>query len=375
MVKNNLQDEEFYRLDNILATNAYYYLIIGERTNGKTFAALEYGLKNFIEKGEQTAYVRRWKEDYRGKRGETLYGNLENTGTISQLTNGEWDRVKYYAGRWYLAKFDTDLNKLVSDEIPFAYAFALSDMEHDKSTAYPKITTIIFDEFITRQYYLNDEFVIFMNVCSTIIRRRKNVKIFMLANTVNKYCPYFKEMGLGHVAEMEQGKIDVYTYGNSELRVAVERCAKISKKGKDSDLYFAFDNPALSMITTGAWEINLYPHLMMKYKPEDISFIFFINFDDNLLQCEIVETEDCTFMYIHRKTTKIQNEDEDIIFTEEYSPRPNYFRNIRRCTTKMERRILEYFRRDKVFYQDNEVGEIVRNYMQYCASDKMGALQ
>ena len=36
----------------------------------------------------------------------------------------------------------------------------------------------------------------FMNVLSTIIRDRENIKIFMLGNTVNKYCPYFDEMGL-----------------------------------------------------------------------------------------------------------------------------------------------------------------------------------
>ena len=62
----------------------------------------------------------------------------------------------------------------------------------------------------------------FANVLSTIIRHRNDVKIFMLANTVNKYCPYFKEMGLKHITEMKQGSIDIYTYGSSDLRVAVE---------------------------------------------------------------------------------------------------------------------------------------------------------
>lgn len=358
----------YYKLDKIDELGCQYNLIFGERSNGKTYATLEKAIRKWWEKGEQSAYIRRWKEDYRGKRGSQLFAGHEETGIISQITNGEYDRVKYYSGKWYLAKNDEQLDKLVSQEEPFCYAFALSDMEHDKSTAYPKVTTIIFDEFLTRQYYLPNEFVTFMNVLSTIIRHRDNVKIYMLGNTVNKYCPYFKEMGLRHVTDMEPGKIDIYTYGESKLRVAVEYCKSPNKEGKASDLYFAFDNPSLTMITGGAWEIAMYPHCPLKYKPSDILFTFFINFDDELLQCEVVQVSDCSFLYIHRKTTPLQNEDEDIIFSELYDPRPNHFRNIRRGTSKIEKKIGEFFRNDKVFYQDNEVGEVVRNYLQYCAT-------
>lgn len=361
---------QFYSLNAILDKKCQYNLIIGERSNGKTYSTLEYGLKRWIEYGEQMAYIRRWKEDYRGKRGTQLFAGHEENGCIKELTNGEYDRVKYFSGKWYLAKYDSDLDKLVAQDEPFCYAFALSDMEHDKSTAYPKVTTIVFDEFLTRQYYLPDEFVTFMNVLSTIIRYRDNVKIFMLANTVNKYAPYFKEMGLRHVTDMEVGKIDIYTYGDSKLKVAVERCKSPNKDGKKSDFYFAFDNPSLSMITGGAWEIAMYPHCPRKYSTKDVIFTFFINFNDELLQCEVVQLEDCCFLYIHRKTTPIQDEDNDIIFSEQYDPRPNYFRNIRKGSSDIERKIGQFFRNDKVFYQDNEVGEVVRNYLQYCAMER-----
>lgn len=362
---------DYYRLDRILDQKAQYNLIIGERSNGKTYAALEYGIKQYCTTGKQMGYIRRWKEDYRGKRGQALFAAHEETGFISEVTGGEWDRVKYYAGKWYFATMDEELGKLVSSDDPFCFAFSLSDMEHDKSTSYPRITTVIFDEFLTRQYYLPNEFVVFINVLSTIIRQRDDVTIFMLANTVNKYAPYFKEMGLGHVAEMEKGKIDVYSYGESKLRVAVERCGSPNKKGKKSDFYFAFNNPALQMITGGAWEIDLYPHLMRKYKPKDVIFTYFINFEDALLQCEVVSLDDCTFTYIHRKTTPIQDENTDVIFSTEYDPRPNHFRNLRRCSTDIERKIFSYFKKDKVFFQDNEVGEVVRNYLKYCETDRL----
>lgn len=357
---------EYYKLDRILKKKCQYNLIIGERSNGKTYACLDYALERFFKHGEQTAYLRRYREDFRGKRGDSLFANHVGNGRVKHHSNDEYETIKYYAGRWFPATIDPDTRKLVSGPDPFCFGFSLSEIEHDKSTAYPNITTIIFDEFLTRGYYLPNEFVTLMNCLSTIIRHRNNVTIFLLGNTVNKYCPYFKEMGLSHVAEMEQGKIDVYHYGDSGLRVAVERCSRPKQGVKKSDVYFAFDNPELEMITGGAWEIAMYPHCPVKYKPSDVVGTYFMEFNDNLLQCEIVAVEDVTFTFIHEKTTPLRNKNEDLIFTEEYSPRPNYRRNIMKPHDDVGRRIKSYFDKEKVFYQDNEVGEIVRNYIKWC---------
>ena len=364
------EEQKFYSLKPIDQYKAIYNIIIGERSNGKTYATLSRALSKYITSGEQSAYLRRWKEDFRGKRGQQLFASHEANGYIKTLTGGQWDRVRFYSGKWHLAKLDPDLEKLVYDETPFMFGFSLNDMEHDKSISYPNVTTIIFDEFLTRQYYLPDEFILFMNVLSTIIRHRDNVKIYMLGNTVNKYCPYFKEMGLSHVSDMPEGKIDLYTYGSSSLTVAVERCKSPTQKGKASDKYFAFDNPALAMITGGAWEIDIYPHLPTKYTHSDIAFTYFISFDDNLLQAEVISLSDMCFTYIHEKTTPIQHPESDVVFTEEYDPRPNYFRNLTHPTTSLGRRIYDFFRSEKVFYQDNEVGEVVNNYLKYCNTSR-----
>lgn len=355
----------FYSLSSIERLCAIYNVIIGKRSNGKTYACLEKIIREFAETGKQGAYLRRYREDFRGKRGDQLFSAHVSNGLITEVTNGRWNSVKYYAGRWYFSKFDSVLNRDIRDSEPFCFGFSLSEMEHDKSTSYPDITTIVFDEFITRSYYLPDEFVLFVNVLSTIIRGRFDVTIYMLGNTVNKYCPYFKEMGLRHVEEMELGTIDLYNYGDSELTVAVERCDD-PESSKKSNKYFAFDNPSLQMITGGAWEIDIYPHLPMKYLKKDIQLIYFIIFNEHILQCEIVVKDDCIFTYIHRKTTDIEKPEEDIIFTTEHSARPNITRNILHPTYEVHRKISNFFRAEKVFYQDNEVGELVRNYLLWC---------
>lgn len=357
---------KYYDLKMILSKNAQYNIIFGERSNGKTYAVLKYAIEKYAKDNSQLAIVRRFQDDFTGKRGGTMFDALTVNGEISKITNGEWSNVYYYGSRWYLCRFEND--KRIIDEYPFAYGFAITSMEHDKSTSYPNVKTVLFDEFISRSSYLPDEFILFMNVISTIIRQRTDVKIFMLGNTVNKYCPYFEEMGIKHVRKMQPGDIDIYRYGESDLLVAVEY-VKPNKRGKSSDLYFAFDNPKLSMITGGAWEIDVYPHCPVKYKPNEILFHYFISFSGDVLHCEIIMHDNLLFTFIHKKTTPLDYE-RDYIFTTEFSPRPNIRRNITKPRTELDRKIVEFFMRDKVFYSDNETGEIVRNYLLWCSKAK-----
>lgn len=376
MKKNKENDEimKYYSLTNILKCNAEYNMIIGERSNGKTYAVLDYALKDYCKNGYQLGLIRRYNEDFTGQRGQQMFAALVENGLVEKYTNGEWTGISYYASRWYLSKYDEKLDKIIRKAEPFAFGFYLSGVEHDKSTSYPKIRTILFDECLTRERYLNDEFILFTNTLSTIIRERDGVKIFMCGNTVNKYAPYFKEMGLANVFKMEQGTIDVYSYGEeAELKVAVEYC-KNNARGKKSNKYFAFNNPKLKMITTGAWELALYPHLPIKYKNHNVRFTYYIDFDGILLTCQIIDVKDngkrLYFTYITRKTTPLKNKKGDIVYTKDYNPQVEYRRKLTKPIYKIDRTLYTFFVNDKVFYQDNEVGEVVRNYLMWSQQDK-----
>ena len=359
---------KFYSLNAILEKHAHYNIIIGERSNGKTTAVLRYALEHYIKTGKQVAYIRRWDEDLKGGRGASIWSGIIALGWLEELTHGEYTEIVYRGRAWYLANPDpNEEGKYITQNAPFAYAFSLTKQESYKSISYPNIDTIVFEEFLSRQGYLTDEFIIFMNLLSTIIRERADVKIFMLGNTVNKYSPYFAEMGLTHIKEMDKGTIDVYNYGASELRVAVE-FADFPSKQKPSDIYFAFNNPRLNMITGQGqvWEMAIYPHLPEKYAPKDVLFTYFVQFDGETLQAEIISKPDCAFTYIHRKTTPIKDEQRDIIFSPDCKPSPNYRRRINTPPDKLGRRIWDFFVFEKVYYQDNNCGEIMRNYIQFC---------
>ena len=361
---------EYYSLDKIKKQNAMYNIIMSGRSSGKSAAAYTEGLKVYLETGKQMALIRRYQDDFIGKRGVMMFADLVNRGVVSELSGGRWTDITYYSSKWYLCTYDPDKGDRIRDQEPFCFGFSISAMEHDKSTQYPKICTIVFDEFIARNFYLDNEFVLFMNVLSTIIRHRTDVKIYMLGNLVNKYCPYFSEMGLSHVKDMKPGTIEVYKYGKSSLTVAVEYAEnKISKTSKSSE-YFAFDNPRLQMITGEAWEISIYPHCPQRYPQTDVVFMYFIIWDGDIIQCEIVFTEGMTFTFCHRKTGEIKYPDKDLIFSKAFNPKPNYRRNIAQPVGELGRKIFDYFRREKVYYADNEVGEIVRNYLAWCGWKK-----
>lgn len=362
LLKRKKDTPKYYSLDNILSKNADYNIIFGERSNGKTYAALKYGIERYIKTGEQMAYIRRWREDLRGKRAENLFANHVANWLIEELTDGKFNEVFYLSNKWFLSYYDKDKNKRYPDSTPFCFGFCLSEQEHEKSSSYPNVTTIVFDEFLTRRIYLPDEFMLYMNLLSTIIRQRDNVKVFMLGNTVNKFCPYFQEMGLKNVGVMEQGTIDIYRFGEDGATVAVEYCDTIVKQ-KASNKYFCFDNQNLQMITGGKWELAVYPHLPCKYKPKDVLFVFYIKFNDAILQGNIIQVGDENFCYIHQKTTPIKDEDNSLIYSLEMNGKPNYKRKLISNASYVESQVSRYFATDKVFFQNNEIGEIVRNYL------------
>ena len=363
----------------ILSKQARYNVIFGERSNGKTYGTVEYCLEEYFKNGSEFAYIRRWEEDITGKKGESLFNAHIANGVIKKLSKGKWNHVIYKSRAYYFARIEDD-EIVETDYKPFAYAFALTQHEHYKSNSYPKIRNIIFDEFLTRGVYLPDEFIIFQNVLSTLIRLRDDVKIFMLGNTVNKFSPYIKEMGLYKMTNQKIGTIDIYEYGQTGLKVSVEY-ASMPIKEKKSNVYFAFENPRLNMIKNGSWEIDIYPHypkdLYSGVNPfTDVIYTFFICFEGNILQGDIIykkvdkneKPNPAYFLFIHPKTTPIKDDEKNLIYSQDSIPLPNYRRKITRATSNIERKIQTFFAKDKVFYSDNDTGEIMRNYLAWCKS-------
>ena len=121
------------------------------------------------------------------------------------------------------------------------------------------------------------------------------------------------------------------------------------------------------MITGGAWELDIYPHCPIKYKPKNIIFAYLICFNGETYQADIVDKEPNYFTFIHIKTTPIKDTDNDLIYTaDDFVPKLNYNRNILKPINALQERIKWFFVTDRVFYQDNSVGDAIHNYLNIC---------
>lgn len=260
--------QKFYKLNNILKTSAQYLMLLGERSNGKSYAVKEYVLKDYFENGNQFAYIRRWREEIKGATIEQYFEDMEENAdgqkNIYKLSKGKYDSLSVYRGDIYLASIDENGKKVRGEKI--GYSMCLTGETHYKSLSYSKVYNIIFEEFITDSGYLPMECKKFVSLVSTIIRRR-NGKVFMIGNTLTPVCPYFSEWGLVNVPKQKIGTIEMYRHTTDQqtedgeqivVTIAVEYC---ENSGNNTKLIIGKNS---KMITSGTWDIEEVLHLPEK---------------------------------------------------------------------------------------------------------------
>ena len=260
---------KWYSLENILKYDAQYYIIFGERSNGKSFAVNKYIINKYFEEGKQFAFVKRYEEDIKSKYMSEVFP-LELREYVEEKYN---KKIKFYRGQWLAYDSDTE-GKLSECEV-MGYAFSLSAVNRTKATTYPLIETILFEEFMSIDCsYLPDEVNLLLNLVSTIARHRHTVKIFMLANSISKYSPYSSALGI-RLHRLKKGEIIEKEYQDKKgfrTKFAIERTENVNvfdnKNNKDKIVYNIFGNSGVGrMITYGDFETHAY-----KRRIDNISF-------------------------------------------------------------------------------------------------------
>ena len=161
-------------LSKILSYNALLNIIIASRGTGKTYGTTKFVTKKFIEKKEEFIYVRRYKSELQ-KSIPRFFSAI--------VTNNEFE------GHIFGHK---GMNLVIDDEV-CGYGVTLSTAQQLKSTNFPKVKYIIFDEFILEEgqgHYLKNEVDIFLGLIESISRLR-DVKVILLGNSANLINPYF----------------------------------------------------------------------------------------------------------------------------------------------------------------------------------------
>ena len=136
------------------------------------------------EIGDQFIYLRRYKEELALAKA-TFFADIEYLWP-------EWDfRIQGWEAQASPRKFDG-----LTKGRPWAtigFFISLSVNQNYKSVSFPKVKTIIYDEFIIEKggQYLANEPTKLVNFYNTVSRYRANVRVLMLANAVTIENPYF----------------------------------------------------------------------------------------------------------------------------------------------------------------------------------------
>lgn len=366
----------FFDVRNVIkeVPDAQIYMFIGERSNGKTYSSLSYALDNYVKDGGRFAYVRRLSESTRVKYMRELFNGNVATGDVNKhLKHLGYDGITFFSGCFFPYVVG-EKGKYERLETPIGYTFSINTWETSKGASFPEITSIIFDEFLTRQYYLPNEPALFENLVSSIVRQRANVKIIMLANTVSWTAPYFTEWGLNHVREMSQGSYDIYQTGDNARKIVV--CYTEHSGAKESDVFFNYDNPRSRMITSGVWETAMYPPI-----PENLDdwttgepcYIQSIEgWSLKIIPAQTPDGMEVILVYdngreiIHIDAPYIDTRYKDrIVYTDYFYPCANCKMALTKHNDDYSKFIALCLKQGRVFYSNNTVGENLRNYLKF----------
>lgn len=219
---------KYWDINRTLTHNALFYVIVGNRTAGKTYGCKKKGIDNFINKGEQFVYVRRYDKDLK----ESLPTFFDDI-----IKNNEYPEYEFKVdGTKLYCRLKVDEDKKVTwtkDDI-CGYGVVLSTADNKKSISYPNVTLIIYDEFMldsesSLQRYLKNEPRTLMNLYETVARpgtEHPRCVMFMLSNSISINNPFFLIWDLKMPNTDKPDKNGKYIWHHPNRSIIVENVKK-----------------------------------------------------------------------------------------------------------------------------------------------------
>ena len=180
-----IKKHPYYKYNKICSYNAVFNYIVGGRGLGKTYGAKVRAVKKFIKNGEQFILLRRHKGELDSR--ETFFDDF-----LTEFP--DWDfRVKGFAAQIAPASTRDEESR---EWDTMGWFIALSQGQSHKGRPFPRVTTIIFDEFILEEglvHYLKNEAKKMKDFYNTVDRSQDKTTVFFLANAVSIMNPHFLE--------------------------------------------------------------------------------------------------------------------------------------------------------------------------------------
>lgn len=273
---------KYYSIDRILALKATWNILIGQRSNGKSYAVKKECVKEAYMGLGQLIYLRRWRMDLRENDVIDYFFDCP----VAEITGGEYTKIDVYRKRIYLANVDEDEKIVRGMEI--GRVADLSGAEHLKSIIKRGVyKNVIYEEFCTNDGYLPNEPNRLMQLIATIFGAEHTGRIWLIGNTVSRVNPYFYTFQLRNLQKMSPGDIDLYKYkdGDNEITIAVEFTSTMET---ENTMYFG---DAAKQITTGVWETRSYPAIPENFGKFHVIYELFWEHDDFGFMLKVIQND------------------------------------------------------------------------------------
>lgn len=366
-----------YNLDEIDKRGAQINIIWGERSNGKSYQVkhkkavekylfggkrylYDYKTKeiveNAIERNTRFILMRRFSEEIKSSNIEQYFQDVD----IEKLTDGVYNIIVLYRKKLYLANYNFETGKTVRGAV-IGYVVSLNTEQNYAGASYLDVTDIIFEEFMSRTIYLNNEPDKLMNFYCTVDRKRGTTRMWLVGNTISKVCPYIYDWDLTTIIKnQKQGDINekIISTGDVDddgveitVKIAIEYC---KSSGRSS---FAIGKHS-KMLSQGSWQSDPQPHLPKSYKCYDVIFRMGFHFKTFRYLGELIqdkETKDIVwFIYPFNKEFK----DNLLVISDMIRQSPYWQRDIYniKANKKIADVINSTFRESNIFYSDDVTG-------------------
>lgn len=190
-------ETKYYDIDKTMSYNAPITVIDGVRSLGKTYSFTKHCINKYIKSGckSQFGWIRRTDDETKLCKGE-FFSDME--------ANDEFPDYEFQVvGR------EAQIRPKVPEDVPnkskpawatFGYFFSASMYQSYKGGAYPNVNTLVYDEYIIEDtryhHYLSDDVGAILSIYTTVARKRNNVKLYVLSNSVNITNPLYLWMGV-----------------------------------------------------------------------------------------------------------------------------------------------------------------------------------
>lgn len=273
----------YYSIDNIASKKCQLNLLLGQRSNGKSYAVKERVVKKaFLGLGKHI-YLRRWGVEIKQQDVTDYYADVP----VKKITDGQYDTIDVYRGRIYLANTNEDGS--ITRGLCIGRTAALASSGHLKSVIQRgEYSDIIYEEFCTKEGFLPSEPDKLQQFIATVFGVQHTGQVWLIGNTVSRINPYFFTWGLRSIKDLQPGQIDVYNLkqeDGSVVNIAVEFCSSINVP---SNMFFG---EARKNITTGVWETEQEPQIPEDFGKFKVLYRLLYEHDNFLFLLKIIENK------------------------------------------------------------------------------------